>query len=127
MQATSQRPGRFLVPERGPRGIPPTHSVHATSRVGSGTCEKQTVDRRARTAESRKRPEEQLLLDLRGTPVHSATDQIGVGGLQVVWSLHRAAEDRFPESRRIRLELCVHTLGELVCRVVVGGSPGRWV
>ena len=111
VQAAPQRARRSLIPECGIRRVPATHSVYAAAGVRSCAGQIQLGHRRPRPAESRRGTKEQLLVDLRGTTVDRPTDQVGVSRFEIGGTLHGPAQNRVPESGRVRLELGIDPFG----------------
>src|SRR2546423_5283079 len=77
-----------------------------------GGREVEAGDRRLRPAESRNRPEDELLVELRRAAVKRATDEVRVARVQVRRHQHVTPTDQGAKSRRELLDALLDPLGE---------------
>src|SRR5688500_18806478 len=87
--------------------------------MGRGRAEVEAADPGLRPAQSRDRPEDQLLVELRGPTTHRAADEVGVAGLELPWAQHPARQDPAAEAGCEALDPRLHAVGEPLTVVAV--------
>ena len=93
--------------------------MDAAARVGGRRAQVEPRDPGLGPAEAGDRPEDQLLVQLRGPPVDGAADQVGVALLQLAGSEHPAGDDAGAEAGREPLDPLLHPVGEALAVVAV--------